>query len=96
MTKSNNTLPGLKAAIKRAGYTQKTLAEELGLAVSTVARWSIGEQEPSISTAWKLSKILNCSIDELLGIDDSSNNCKVHTTRKDGKIIITIEIPEHE
>ena len=92
MTK--NYLPGLKAAIKRAGYTQKSLAEELGLAVSTVARWSIGEQEPSISMMWKLSEILGCSISELLGIDDNSSGCKVQTTRKDGKIIITIEIPE--
>ena len=97
---SESVVPGLKNAMKQAGYTQKALAEEMGLAVSTVARWSNGEQEPSISTVKKLSEILHCSVAELLGISSETvevekAGCSIlRVERNHGKKLITLEITD--
>ncbi len=94
---SESAVPGLKAAMKRAGYTQKSLAEKMGLAVSTVARWSNGEMEPSISTVRKVADILGSSLAELLGISvrDEQRGCSIVRVKSEpGKKTITIEVKE--
>ena len=94
---AKSVVPGLKQAMRRAGYTQRRLAAEMGLAVSTVARWSNGEQEPAISTVRNLSNILNCSMSELLGITvrDELKGCSIARVKEEnGKKIITIEVED--
>lgn len=94
-----SAMPGFKAALKRAGYTQKSLADEMGLAVSTVARWSNGEMEPSISTIRKVAGLLGSSMAELLEITvrDEQKGCSIIRVKSEsGKKIITIEVNENE
>lgn len=94
---SESAIPGLKVAMKRAGYTQKSLADEMGIAVSTVARWSNGEIEPSISTIRSIAEILGSSLAELLGITvrDEQRGCSILRVKSEqGKKIITIEVSE--
>jgi transcriptional regulator with XRE-family HTH domain len=45
----------LKEIRRRLGMTQKTMADELGVTVTTVARWEIGERSirPQIEEAIK-------------------------------------------
>lgn len=92
-----SVVPGLKAAMKRAGYTQKKLADEMGIALSTVARWSGGGAEPSVSTIRRIAEILDSSMAELLGIETAreQKGCSILQVKNSpGKKIITIEISE--
>lgn len=51
---------------KKAGLTQKQLAEKLGVAQGAVANWEAGDRKPNIVTLKKIAKILGCTADELL------------------------------
>lgn len=44
----------LKMARKRAGLTQKQLAEKAGTTQPSVARWEAGEREPGFDTVQRL------------------------------------------
>ena len=60
------------AAIKmlriRAGYTQKEIAECLHVTDKAVSKWERGLSLPDITLITQLSIILNCDVDQLLGI----------------------------
>ena len=58
----------LKELRKSANLTQKELAKKLGYEQTIVSMWEKGTREPNIETLIDLSKIFNCSIDEMLGI----------------------------
>ncbi len=61
-------MENLKNIRKREGYTTETLASKLGVVPSTITNWELGTRDAKASTVKKLSEILNCSADELLGI----------------------------
>ena len=46
--------------------TQEDLALKLGVARTAVSMWETGESKPRLETLIQLSKIFNCSVDELL------------------------------
>ena len=56
----------LKSVRNESGYTQKQIAEKLGVVESCYANWEQGRTEPNISTLRKLSEIFGVSVDELL------------------------------
>ncbi len=51
-------------------YTQKQLADYLGLSANTICEWEKGRSEPSIATIKKLSAYFDVSTDYLLGLED--------------------------
>ena len=57
----------LKLIRKNAGYSQRSLADKIGVSRSTVAMWEIGGSEPDNDALLHLSALLNVTIDELLG-----------------------------
>jgi len=59
----------IQDARKTAGYTQQSLADELGVSVRTVTFWEAGERTPSLELLVKLADILHVSTDYLLGRD---------------------------
>ena len=56
----------LKEIRKRNGYTQCSLAKELGVSQQAVSNWENGSTEPSVEMLCKLSEIFGCTIDELI------------------------------
>ena len=54
---------------KRAGYTQKDLAERLGVSDKAVSKWERGQGLPDISSLRKLSVLLDTDTDSLLAGD---------------------------
>ena len=95
---TENNVPGLKNAIKKAGVTQGDLAKSMGVTVLTVSRWVRGEIEPSISTVKKIAGILGCSVQEILGLEPSAvGGCRITDVQDvEGKKIIMIEVPRWE
>lgn len=51
---------------KKAGYKQMTVAAELGLDRSTVAKWETGKASPRPNTLYKLAKLYGCTMEELM------------------------------
>ena len=60
----------LKYLRKSVQYTQKKLADYLGLSANTVCEWEKGRSEPSIATIKKMAELFDVSADYLLGLED--------------------------
>lgn len=67
-------LRGLKDAVKDAGFTQEGFAKVLGVSYSSVARWISGKNEPNLLMLKTMARLLNCTTDKLLGVDDMSHH----------------------
>lgn len=58
----------LKAILSKRGMTQKMLADSLGVTENAVSNWAKGKREPNIATIEKMTSLLDCTADDLLGI----------------------------
>lgn len=56
-------------ARKRAGLSQETVAEKLGVSRQTISKWETDETVPDIYQSKKLAKLYNLSLDELIEFD---------------------------
>ena len=52
------------------GYTQGSVAEQLGVSQSMIARWEKGECEPTATCILKTAQLFGVSCDYLLGRQD--------------------------
>lgn len=68
----------LKNAREQKGYSQKEVAEKIGVAKSTYSLYESGGREPNVQTIKKIADTFNVSADELLGIDDSNTTIAAH------------------
>lgn len=63
-------MENLKKARKAKGLTAQELAKLLNYSTGTINKYEQGFYEPDIQTLLKLSKILDCSVDYLIGNDE--------------------------
>lgn len=63
----------LKELRTEKGYTQRTLAEKLGISPSAVGMYEQGRREPDNEMLSKLCCILETTTDNLLGIEQPKN-----------------------
>lgn len=61
----------IKKARLKSGYSQKDVANAVGVAKSTYSLYESGKREPNVDTIKKIASFLNTSGDILLGIEDS-------------------------
>lgn len=59
----------IKERREELGMTQTELAEKVGVDQSSVAYWESGRYLPSTANLLKLSQVLDCSLDRLMGLD---------------------------
>jgi transcriptional regulator with XRE-family HTH domain len=57
----------LKALRLDKGFSQKKLASMIDVSQQCISEWENGNNEPTLSSLWKLSEVLEISIDELVG-----------------------------
>lgn len=50
----------------RAGYTQESLAEALGISRQAVSKWESGQGLPEAATLLTLADLLDCTLDQLM------------------------------
>lgn len=60
----------LKVLRAKAGLTQKALAEALNISQGAVTNWERGKTLPSSDKLPKLTKVLNCTLDDLYEKED--------------------------
>ena len=53
---------------EKKNITQAQIADRLGITQGAVSQWESGVTNPSISMISGLAEILDCTVDELLGI----------------------------
>lgn len=56
----------LKEIRRKKGYTQKSIAVELGVSQQAVSNWECGLSEPSVDMMISMTKIFNCTLDDLV------------------------------
>lgn len=62
---NNSPITSLRLA---KGMTQQQLAEAVGCLRGDISRWERGERRPSIGSAIKLARALDCKIEDLFAI----------------------------
>lgn len=71
--KKQMRLDRLIEARKSKGLTQAEFAERIGVHARQVARYEVGENNPTIDVVIKMAKTLDCSIDWLAGLSDDTH-----------------------
>lgn len=67
----------LKKYRKNNGYTQKQLADAVGVTQQAVAKWETDKASPDPEMLKKISSIFNISVDTLLGIGTDNSKAKM-------------------
>jgi HTH-type transcriptional regulator xre len=67
----------LKKLRKKAGLTQKQIAEKLQVGQNSYSNWEKGNRTPIQPTIEKLAEILNTSSEYLTGITDDPTRLKI-------------------
>ena len=65
----SNFAENLSILRRRAGYTQESLAEVLGVSRQAVGKWESGQGLPEAATLLTLADLLGCSLDQLMRED---------------------------
>lgn len=80
----------LKTFRLKYGYSQKQVAQRLGVSPSIVSGYETGERTPSTENLLALSYLYNCSSDYLLGRKDDSQRLVLSTDGLTDKQIAVI------
>ena len=59
------------------GYSQRDLAEKIGVSSSTVAMWETGKRTPDFDTLIRLSDLFDVRTDYILGKSNDSSSAKL-------------------
>ena len=60
----------LSNMLKRAGFTQRELAEETGLSAAAISNYINGQKMPTAKAIVNIAYVLNCSTDDLVDFGD--------------------------
>lgn len=60
----------LQKARKKAGISQKELAEQLQVYQKDISRWEHGERTPSVEVFARMCKVLGASADDILELNN--------------------------
>ena len=63
---------GFYSARKKAGLSQAAVGAMLGVAPAAVCQWETGRTTPRSSLLPKIAKIYNCTVDDLLSVEEES------------------------
>lgn len=64
-----NKINRIKAVLADKMRTNKWLAEQLGVAPTTVSKWCTNGSQPPLETLVKIAKLLECEISELVRME---------------------------
>ena len=92
----------LKSLRKKAGFTQKSLAEYIGYTEKAISKWESANALPPVETLHALSQLFGVSIDSMLenyeeplyyvGIDGGGTKTLLALSDADGKVLRTVTL----
>ncbi len=59
----------LKREIEQSGITKTEIARQIGVSKSTISQYLSGRAQPTLATLSKLCNVLDCSADDILGVE---------------------------
>ena len=62
----------LKKLRKQKGYSQVRLAKELHYGSTAIANYESGRNEPSFAVLIRLAELLDVTVDELIGVEETA------------------------
>ncbi|MDO4531867.1 MAG: helix-turn-helix transcriptional regulator [Bacillota bacterium] len=62
----------LKKLRKQKGYSQVRLAKELHYGSTAIANYESGRNEPSFAVLIRLAELLDVTVDELIGVEETT------------------------
>lgn len=62
---TNNKNSNFLMLLRKKGFTQTRLAQELNISVPSVNAWVTNKAKPSIENVFKMSAVLSTDVDEL-------------------------------
>lgn len=65
---NDNFASNLKILRMKKCLKQSTLAKMVGVSHGTISNWESGAGEPTVTTLIKLSEVLDCSLERLVGV----------------------------
>lgn len=66
----------LQEVRKSKGFTQKELAEKVGMNLTTLRRYENGDRSINLAAAiavWRLAQVLECSIEDIFEPEEKQN-----------------------
>lgn len=72
----NNFSKKLKKIMFEKGFTQKDLAEKLGVSQAFISSWQVGKRNPKFSSIKKISEALNIPVDYFFENSDDKSEKK--------------------
>lgn len=89
----------IKFQRKKANFTQKELADKLGVTIRTIQNYESGKREPNFETLIKIAAALNVSLEELISvpatkevIEKWDNEIDVMKLQEDAKVAGAIDL----
>lgn len=73
----------LKEIRKTQGFSQKSLAEKLGVSATNIYNYEIGRTEPSLEMLCKIADVLSVTLDFLVGRSDEFGAVNVTVAGED-------------
>ena len=73
----------LKELREKAGYSQQSFADAIGVKQSTVGNWEAGAREPKLEVMQKLADLFDVSVDYLIGRDNTPKPRKEAEQKKE-------------
>lgn len=79
---------------KEKNLSQEALAEKLGMSRQAISKWESGNSYPDMSTIIRLTKVLDCKLEDLIdddtiGIKKDNNKININDILKDTLLFIT-------
>ncbi len=59
----------IEYCIEQRGFKKKYVADRLGVSVVVLSRWINNHSKPSLENAFRLSVILDCTVDDLFKVE---------------------------
>lgn len=86
--------PKIKEYRTKQGLTQKDLADKLHVTYQAVSRWENDDVEPSYDTLKEMTKLFNCSADDLFGLAKNEEQKEKEHLEEEPKIIEKVIVKE--
>ena len=77
----------LKKFRKENNLSQKELADMLQVSRPTIISYEKGTTEPTLYVLFRAAKVMNCSLDELVGINSPENKVKIYNNLDDNSTL---------
>jgi transcriptional regulator with XRE-family HTH domain len=84
---AESEIPNLKVLRQERGWSQQTLAEQLGVTAHTVMRWEAGTNSPQLKDVRKIASFFHVSVAFLIGEAEMRGDERLRIRAEDRELL---------